>query len=443
MKNITRSFTSIGLLLLTTVSFGQLHSKARIVPQADYSFTDIKKHGLIKSAKDTVMTLPYNSVDSMQFVAIPITPVSIPNTARNGWNFGINVIVKGSKLDTVGVFYFSQYTSCSNSDNTNAHTTVGEYISPEVPNVNSFFTGLYWYNDAKNYGDDSALTWPTTTGIKPGFCLNSGGYQYYNQYVASCTDTGYFPVQDLGIYTSITYNSGLNALIDYVNGDYVISSTQLATWVPPLYMNSNYVLSDTTYSPSVSFGANANLPTNATVTFDTLWDYYTQNFISPITAGSVAVDTLWAEMAYFNSSHMPDTVIFQVCSVTPSGFPHRAIGKGHQASVIYGADTLILKPGGPLSSPVISRVDFSVGQNYPNPFANTSQIKYTLLKSSDVDFSISDMTGRILITNVYSNASPGEHLISLNANLLSPGLYFYTFNVEGMKVTKSMIITKD
>jgi hypothetical protein len=84
----------------------------------------------------------------------------------------------------------------------------------------------------------------------------------------------------------------------------------------------------------------------------------------------------------------------------------------------------------------------TIGQNYPNPFNKTTNISYSLTKSSDVVFTVSDMTGRTLINNTYSNSTPGQHVISLSASEFTPGVYFYTFNVNGSSVTKKMIITE-
>jgi len=85
---------------------------------------------------------------------------------------------------------------------------------------------------------------------------------------------------------------------------------------------------------------------------------------------------------------------------------------------------------------------FSVGQNYPNPFNKTTQITYNVTKSSDVVFSVYDMTGRELVNNTYTTVAPGQHVISLAANQFTPGVYFYTFNVNGVKATKKMVITQ-
>ncbi len=84
----------------------------------------------------------------------------------------------------------------------------------------------------------------------------------------------------------------------------------------------------------------------------------------------------------------------------------------------------------------------SVGQNYPNPFNKNTEISYNLTKSSNVTFSVYDMTGRVLVNNAYTNAGAGKHVINLSANSFSPGVYFYSFDVNGSKVTKKMVITE-
>jgi len=90
----------------------------------------------------------------------------------------------------------------------------------------------------------------------------------------------------------------------------------------------------------------------------------------------------------------------------------------------------------------ISDNEFSVSQNYPNPFNKNTVITYNVTKSSDVVFNVYDMTGRKLVDNTYSNVASGQHTISLIANQFTPGIYFYTFNVNGKSVTKKMVITE-
>jgi hypothetical protein len=382
-----------------------------------------------------------------------------------------------------------------------------------------------------------------------------------------------------------------NVLIDYVNGDIVYTGNTFATWTPALYMDMYYGLADTNYSPFVTNAANKWTPNYATVTYDTLWDFYSQTFISPssIKPGSAAVDTIWADLEYSNASGMNDTIVFEIDAVDANGFP---------AATKYGSVTMVITPttlpynnqdsqqfvpivpAAPIVIPAsarqgwnfcikakvycatkadtvglwylsqyvtcgsgditnaysqmgvpdghvgqggvgavnswitglwwfnstifsgtnkqmtwpsfgqasyngycqngsyywynqsqaptcadtdyfpvqdiamyasISYLDptginevsangFSVSQNFPNPFSNQTQITYNLTKSSDVVFSVYDLTGRELMNNNLSTVAPGQHVININANQFSPGVYLYTFNVNGNLVTKRMVI---
>jgi len=90
----------------------------------------------------------------------------------------------------------------------------------------------------------------------------------------------------------------------------------------------------------------------------------------------------------------------------------------------------------------INESGLSIGQNYPNPFNKETTISYSITKSSDVTFSVYDITGRVITTNNYGNVAPGQYQVNLNANTFSPGIYFYTFNVNGSIVTNKMIVTQ-
>lgn len=96
----------------------------------------------------------------------------------------------------------------------------------------------------------------------------------------------------------------------------------------------------------------------------------------------------------------------------------------------------------PLGVNRVSSNGVTVSQNFPNPFNKQTQIGYNLTKVSDVLFSIYDLTGRELRKSTYMSQQAGEHYITLNANEFSPGVYFYTFNVNGNLITQKMIITR-
>lgn len=84
----------------------------------------------------------------------------------------------------------------------------------------------------------------------------------------------------------------------------------------------------------------------------------------------------------------------------------------------------------------------NISQNMPNPCGASTQINYSLNKASDIVFTVNDITGRTILTNNYNGMAPGQHAINLNTSTLSPGVYFYTFNINGVKQSRKMIITE-
>jgi hypothetical protein len=86
--------------------------------------------------------------------------------------------------------------------------------------------------------------------------------------------------------------------------------------------------------------------------------------------------------------------------------------------------------------------DYAIGQNRPNPFNQVTEITYDLNKVSDVEFFVTDLTGRKLVSSTYSKMANGRHSITLNASQFSPGIYLYTFIVNGSAVTRKMVVTQ-
>jgi hypothetical protein len=96
----------------------------------------------------------------------------------------------------------------------------------------------------------------------------------------------------------------------------------------------------------------------------------------------------------------------------------------------------------PLGINELQNDDFSITQNFPNPFTNTTLVSYNLKNVSDIDFSVSDITGRKLLENKYSKVSPGQYSISLSSGQFLPGVYFYSLEVNGSSVTRKMVISR-
>jgi hypothetical protein len=82
-----------------------------------------------------------------------------------------------------------------------------------------------------------------------------------------------------------------------------------------------------------------------------------------------------------------------------------------------------------------------LGQNIPNPASGNTVIPFYLPESGYVDFIVVNILGQPVYTES-QNRPKGDGLISIETQNLSGGIYFYTLVVNGIPLTKRMIITK-
>ena len=81
---------------------------------------------------------------------------------------------------------------------------------------------------------------------------------------------------------------------------------------------------------------------------------------------------------------------------------------------------------------------FSVTQNTPNPFNGTTTISVSSQTASAVSIEVSNIMGQT-IYNVNSTVN-GTKEITLSADHMEAGVYFYTVTVGNEKITKKMIV---
>ncbi len=84
----------------------------------------------------------------------------------------------------------------------------------------------------------------------------------------------------------------------------------------------------------------------------------------------------------------------------------------------------------------------ALGQNIPNPFANSTTIHYTLPeKFSSAKIIVTDKNGKML--KEVSVSGSGKGSINVNAALLSSGAYQYSLYIDGRLIdTKQMMLQK-
>ncbi len=88
-------------------------------------------------------------------------------------------------------------------------------------------------------------------------------------------------------------------------------------------------------------------------------------------------------------------------------------------------------------------VDFSLDQNFPNPFNPSTTIRINVSELSPISLKIYNSIGQLVATLIDNQVlSKGTHLVNWKAESLSSGVYFYSLEAGGKLITKKMMLIK-
>jgi hypothetical protein len=85
---------------------------------------------------------------------------------------------------------------------------------------------------------------------------------------------------------------------------------------------------------------------------------------------------------------------------------------------------------------------FKLMQNYPNPFNPTTNINYSLTRSSNVKLTVYDLLGREVEVLIDKQQNTGSYSVSFNASSLASGVYFYRLETSEGSLSKKMLLIK-
>ncbi len=80
--------------------------------------------------------------------------------------------------------------------------------------------------------------------------------------------------------------------------------------------------------------------------------------------------------------------------------------------------------------------------NYPNPFNQTTKIRYETIKAGFVNLKVYDITGREVAELVNKEQKPGLYEVIFDGRNLPGGIYFYCIKLGDKKTGKKMILAK-
>lgn len=86
--------------------------------------------------------------------------------------------------------------------------------------------------------------------------------------------------------------------------------------------------------------------------------------------------------------------------------------------------------------------NFTLDQNIPNPFAQSTTISYSLREPTHVVLSVYDFLGRLIGQLVDEKQSAGTHSVFFDPKDLPSGMYFFKLRTASGSETKKMILSK-
>lgn len=86
--------------------------------------------------------------------------------------------------------------------------------------------------------------------------------------------------------------------------------------------------------------------------------------------------------------------------------------------------------------------NFTLEQNYPNPFSTNTNIKFHLNKASKVLLEVYNVTGELQATLINTEMATGSYQIPWDGQNLASGMYFFKMQASGAIQTQEFIIAK-
>jgi len=86
--------------------------------------------------------------------------------------------------------------------------------------------------------------------------------------------------------------------------------------------------------------------------------------------------------------------------------------------------------------------DYSLSQNFPNPFNPVTVIRYSLFENRFVKLRVYDVLGNEIATLVNEKQNAGSYSVDFNAGKLPSGIYYYTIKAGEFTDTRKMMLVK-
>ena len=148
---------------------------------------------------------------------------------------------------------------------------------------------------------------------------------------------------------------------------------------------------------------------------------------------SVIVDSTVADtVLHINPLAATTRYYWHVSAINDSG------ASSYSAPAVFMTSDQIVAVKGAIEMPE----QFTLSQNFPNPFNPSTQIEYSIPFSSHVTLRVYDLMGREVATLFEGVRQPGNFVAIFDGSGLSSGVYFYKLIAGGSSFTKKLILVK-
>ena len=91
--------------------------------------------------------------------------------------------------------------------------------------------------------------------------------------------------------------------------------------------------------------------------------------------------------------------------------------------------------------PTQSKADgFRVSVNYPNPASRLTQFDVKLDQAAEVGITLTNLTGQVVTQLDPKKLNSGNNMVTLDVSGLQGGVYFCSFEVNGQKITRKIVV---
>lgn len=141
----------------------------------------------------------------------------------------------------------------------------------------------------------------------------------------------------------------------------------------------------------------------------------------------------------------PDSLLIRINAApntTAGSYTVTVLGKGPNGTPVHRRTVALTVGVVGISNPGINPEEFSLSQNFPNPFNPTTKIEYSLKTRTDVRISVYDAMGRMVSSMTKGTQDAGKHTVEFNGGALSSGVYYYKLETPLFTDTKKMLLIK-